>query len=149
MQPTANLLEQLGKKLPAILDKRPVLLAYLYGSTASGLALPFSDLDIALYLAEPLSPRERLNLELAVEMALEDALGLGNADVRAINDAPLSVRGAVVQEGILLYCRDEEQRVDFESLTLKLYLDFEPVARMFRELFFERLRERGLNYGQS
>jgi hypothetical protein len=87
-------------------------------------------------------------LELGVEMALEDALGLSNADVRAINDAPLAIRGTVVQEGVRLYCRDEEQRVDFESLTLKLYLDFEPTAKMFRELFIKRLGKEGLGHGQ-
>jgi predicted nucleotidyltransferase len=140
---------QLREKLPSILEDLPVLVAYLYGSAASGRTTPFSDVDIALYLSESLSPRNRLQLELRVEIALEDALGLTNADVRVINDAPLTVRGTIVQEGILLYCRDEERRVDLESLTLKLYLDFEPTATMFQELFFKRLREEGLGRGKS
>lgn len=144
-----TLLEQLRKSLPSILERWPVLMAYLYGSAAIGQTTPFSDVDIALYLAKPLRPRERLQLELGLEIALEDALGLSKADVRVINDAPLSVRGMVVQEGVLLYCRDEEERVDFESLTLKLYLDFEPAAAMFRQLFFERVREGKVGYGQS
>lgn len=139
---------QLREKLPSILEDLPVLVAYLYGSAASGRTTPFSDVDIALYLSESLSPRNRLQLELGVEIALEDVLGLTNADVRVINDAPLTVRGAIVQEGVLLYCRDEERRVDLESLTLKLYLDFEPTATMFQELFFKRLREEGLGRGK-
>jgi predicted nucleotidyltransferase len=149
MESRTTLVTQLREQLPPILEGLPVLMAYLYGSAASGRTTPFSDVDIALYLAEPLPPRARLQLELGVEIALEDALGLSNADVRIINDAPLPVRGTVVQEGILLYCRDDERRVDFESLTLKLYLDFEPVAAMFRELFFKRLREEGLGHGKS
>jgi predicted nucleotidyltransferase len=149
MENRPNLVKQLKEKLPPILDELPVLMAYLYGSAASGRTTPFSDVDIALYLSRPLPPRERLQLELGVEIALEDALGLSNADVRAINDAPLTMRGTVVQDGVLLYCRDEERRVDFESLTLKLYLDFEPAAKMFRERFFQRVREEGLGRGQS
>jgi predicted nucleotidyltransferase len=148
MENRPALVSQLKEKLPPILDDLPVLMAYLYGSAASGHTTPFSDVDIALYLSEPLPPRQRLELELGVEMALEDALGLSNADVRAINDAPLAIRGTVVQEGVRLYCRDEEQRVDFESLTLKLYLDFEPTAKMFRELFIKRLGKEGLGHGQ-
>ena len=146
---TQALISQLDASLSSILDGQPVLLAYLYGSVAVGQTTPFSDVDIALVLSEPLSPRERLDLELGVEIALEDMLGLPNADVRVINDAPLQVRGTVVQEGILLYCRDEEQRVDFESYTLKLYLDFEPVAEMFRKLFIERVCTEGLGHGKS
>jgi predicted nucleotidyltransferase len=144
-----TLISQLKEELTPILDGLPVSMAYLYGSAASGQTTPFSDVDIALYLTEPLPPRERLGLELGVEIALEDALGIANADVRVINDAPLMVRGTVVQEGALLYCSDDEGRVDFESLTLKLYLDFEPAAEMFREIFFKRLREEGLGRGKS
>jgi hypothetical protein len=143
------LIDQLEMSLRPFLDERPVLLAYLYGSTAIGQTTPFSDVDIALLLSEPLPPRERLDLELSVEIALEDTLGLPNADARVINDAPLQIRGAVVQEGVLLYCRDEAQRVDFESYTRKLYLDFKPVAEMFRQLFVERVLKEGLGYGKS
>jgi predicted nucleotidyltransferase len=149
MENGAALVSQLKENLPPILDDLPVLMAYLYGSAVSSHTTPFSDVDIALYLSEPLPPRQCLELELGVEIALEDALGLSNADGRVINDAPLQMRGTVVQEGIRLYCRDEERRVDFESLTLKLHLDFEPVAKMFRELFVKRLREEGLGRGKG
>jgi len=149
MEHKLTLVDQLKTALQPILDERPVLMAYLYGSMAAGRTTPFSDVDIALYLSESLSPRRRLELELGVEMALEDRLGLSNADVRVINDAPLQVRGTVVQEGVLLYCRDEERRVDFETFNRKLYLDFKPTAEEFRQLFFERMREKGLGYGQS
>jgi len=141
MEQRAILVNRLREALPSILDGQPVLIAYLYGSTASGYTTPFSDVDIALYLSEPLPPRERLNLELDVEIALEDAISLSNADVRVINDAPLSVRGTVVKEGVLLYCRDEERRVDFESLTLKLDFDFQPASKMFQAIFIRRLRK--------
>lgn len=149
MAHATDLIPRLQQVLPAILDERPVLLAYLYGSVSSGLAMPFSDVDIALYLSESLEPRQRLHLELDVEIALEDRLGLPNADVRVINDAPLMVRGTVVQEGRLLYSRDEESRIEFEMWTRKLYLDYKPTADMFRRLFFERLREQGFSYGRS
>jgi predicted nucleotidyltransferase len=101
MKDPATLISQLEEKLPTILDGLPVLIAYLYGSAASGRTTPFSDVDITLCLSDPLPPRERLRLELGVEIALEDTLGLPNADVRVINDAPLVVINPQKLAGIL------------------------------------------------
>ncbi len=60
--------------LPAILEGRPVMLAYLYGSVAEGYALPDSDVDIALVLTPDhgLSAYERMRLELAIAADVED-----------------------------------------------------------------------------
>lgn len=51
---------------------------------------------------------------LRVQLALYHRCGILEADVRVIDDAPIILRGRVVTEGILLYSRDEETRVDFE-----------------------------------
>jgi len=78
--------------LPDILKHRPVLLAYAYGSVAAGCLTPLSDVDIALVLAPDcrLDAYQRLMLlEIAVE--IERRCGIQNADVRSINDAPLSI----------------------------------------------------------
>jgi len=40
------MVEQLKQHLPAILQGRPVLLAYLYGSASTGYVHPFTDVDI-------------------------------------------------------------------------------------------------------
>jgi predicted nucleotidyltransferase len=79
------LVSQLKEKLPPILDDLPVLMAYLYGSAASGHTTPFSDVDIALYLSEPLPPRQRLELEL------------GDAIVHEILQTSLNDFGTFVQ----------------------------------------------------
>lgn len=142
-----KLVAKLRQILPEIFDT-PVTLAYLFGSHATGHALPISDTDVALVLCRknsdpPLSARDRLNLEFAVEAALEQQ-GIQKPDVRVIDDLPPMFRGQVAIYGIRLYARDEVARVEFETRTWKEYLDYEPVARRFREELFENIRKEGL-----
>lgn len=148
MAANEDLITHLRQILPDILHDTPVTLAYLYGSQATNQALPESDVDIALVLCHPtdspvLLPKERMQLEFTVEGSLEQH-GILHPDVRIIDDLPLSFRGQVATQGVRLYSRDEVARVEFETRTWKEYLDFEPVARMMRQAFFDDVRERGL-----
>lgn len=54
-------------------SKHPVLFAYLYGSYATGIVHPFSDLDIGIYI-ERLPESEHLELELSLSLELDNAL---------------------------------------------------------------------------
>ena len=54
----SQIIQALKVHLPDILQGRPVLLAYAYGSVAADTMTPFSDVDIALVLSdESLPPR--------------------------------------------------------------------------------------------
>jgi predicted nucleotidyltransferase len=140
-----DLVNQLEIALQSILPDYPVLLAYLFGSTASGRTTPLSDVDVALIAGEELDPYRQLKLELRIETALAEQGHVRNADVRIINRAPLTIRGQVACRGILLYCADEEARVEFETSTRDEYFDYMPIARQLRDAFFAEVRERGLN----
>jgi predicted nucleotidyltransferase len=150
MAANQNLIAYLRRILPGMLDDTPVTLAYLYGSAATGQSLPTSDLDIALVLCRKkddpeMQPEERVQLEFAIEGALEQQDVL-KPDVRVIDDMPLTFRGWVATRGIRLYSRDEVARVEFETRTWKEYLDFEPVARLMRQAFFDDVRTHGLRH---
>ncbi len=143
-----GIIDNLKEKLPSILEERPVILAYLYGSTAVGNPTPLSDVDIALVTKEKISPLERFDLEMSLECELIDKLGISNPDVRIVNDTPIIFRGRVVTEGILLYSRDEDKRVDFEVATRMRYFDFKPVYDRMMDEFMKRLKEEGLFFGK-
>lgn len=64
----------------------------------------------------------------------------GDFDVRIINEAPLSVKGTVLETGKLLYCADEVFCVRFESRTRNLYFDFLPVLRFHTRAYLARQR---------
>ena len=146
-----EVLSRLGEEIPGILIGRPVMLAYLFGSVADGIALPSSDVDIALVL-EPgckLAPYDRMKMEFDIAAEVEKKCKVNEADVRSIDCAPLAVKGTILTEGILLYSRDEEFRVEYETYTRKMYWDFQPVAGMMREAIFRQLKEEGLTGGKA
>lgn len=132
-----------------VLAKFPVEIAYLHGSVARGCPLPTSDVDVAVLLTELPPPYDRLRLEFDIQAALEDACGLSNLDVRAINKAPLMVQGHIIQEGVLLYNRDKDRRVAFEVLTRKKFFDYRPTAERMEQAFLDDVRRKGLSRGQT
>ncbi len=126
----------------ALAPRQEIVLAYLYGSVARGRPMPWSDVDVALVLDPPLAPADRLAFELEVELALASASGLHQVEVRVVNDAPILVQGAVVTEGLLVYARDDERRIAYETATRSRYFDFLPDARTMASIFMAALRER-------
>jgi predicted nucleotidyltransferase len=145
----AEIISRLKAHAPEILAHFPVDMAYLHGSVAHGRPLPSSDVDIALVLTELPPPYERLTLEFKIQAALEDACDLTNLDVRTINEAPLMVKGSIIQEGLLLYSRDKDRRLAFEILTRKKYFDYQPTAARMQQAFLSYIRRKGLSGGQS
>jgi uncharacterized protein YutE (UPF0331/DUF86 family)/predicted nucleotidyltransferase len=131
-----TLVKRLGDVLPQILAARPIALAYLYGSAAEDLTTSLSDVDIALVAAQSTNPGEMLEIELGVQNELMDRAGIRNADVRLVNEASLLFCGQVVSRGILLYSRDDHFRVEFETRTRRLYLDFKPIEEQVLEHLF-------------
>ena len=90
---------------PKILSQHPVLFAYLYGSYASKIVHPFSDIDIGVYTKE-MSIRAILDLELSLSLIFDEKLDAhGKSEIRIINDFPLSVKGKIITDGILIYSK--------------------------------------------
>jgi predicted nucleotidyltransferase len=142
------IIDRLKAGLAPALTRFPVEMVYLHGSMARGHPLPDSDVDLAIVLQEPLPPPyEQLKLELDVQAAIEDACGLTNVDVRAINTAPITVQGNVLQEGLRLYARDLTQCATFESLVRRMYFDYRPRAEAMQAAMLRHMREKGLRYG--
>ena len=140
--------EKLKAHLGATLAQFPVALVYLHGSVARGCPLPTSDVDLALVLNEPLpKAAARLKLEFQIQAAVEAACGLKNVDARAINHAPVLAQGEILREGMCLYARDPAQRAEFESLILRKYFDYRPIAQHMQRAFLDQVRRRGLRHG--
>lgn len=99
---------------------------YLYGSQATGTALPISDIDLALVLSADARPDDPLFAErIAVRVA--EALGTSlEIDAHTVDALPLAVLGRIVTTGVLLFERDPSRRVEFETSTRRLYFDFLP-----------------------
>ncbi len=101
-------------------DKKSILFAYLHGSF---LEESFRDVDLAIYIQTTLNKKEALQLELKLERELEEDIKLPT-DVRILNYSPLSFRYNVFKDGKLILTRNEDLRSEFESLSIREYLDF-------------------------
>lgn len=122
---------------PDILRGYPVLFAYLYGSYAAGIVHPFSDLDIAVFI-EGLPKKDHLELELSLSLEIDTIMRGGVAsEVRVINNLPLIVTGKIITEGLLIYSKNEADRVDFETSVRSAYFDFLPVIRKFQRIYVD------------
>ncbi len=62
-----------------------VVFALIFGSRAKGTSRPDSDWDVAVYLADHLTSKQRFDIRLTLLAALED---LGSIDLVVLNDAP-------------------------------------------------------------
>ena len=128
---TENVIQKLKYESAEVFAGYPVLFVYAYGSCATGTAHPFSDLDVGVYI-EPKAVERALDIELDIALALDKFLGHRiETDVRCLNILPLNFVGQILTEGILLYSRDENSRINFEVRMRKKYFDFAPVIQNF------------------
>ena len=123
--------------LTAALDRPEVVAAYLIGSQARGTAGPLSDIDVAILHVRGLTPRERLDLRLALMASAGKALGTEEIDIVPLNDAPPLLRHRALRDGILLLDHNPKERIAFQVKTLNDYVDTEPL----RQLTARRLRK--------
>lgn len=122
------LVDRLRAAAAAGLPDRPVLFAYLFGSRARGGARTDSDTDVAVLGAAGLTREDRLRLALELPDVFERAAGT-EVDVVVLDDAPLPLRGRIVQQRVMLYSSDEPLRVRWESLTMRMFHDEQVQAR--------------------
>lgn len=127
-------------KIACILEgDTDVRLAYLFGSQATRLAYPLSDIDIAVYLKD--SDR-RLCLQKEEELAKELVISLGTdkIDLVILNVAGVELEYKVITTGRLLFSRDEAERIEYEEGVLLRYLDIKPYLDEYDRLLFERIK---------
>lgn len=126
-----------------IAENLPISIAYFYGSFLDETFNKNSDVDIALVFKEPPDKLRLFKMEMKITDLLDRKFKIP-FDVRTINDAPLKVKGEIITHGELIYCTDEEFRVDFETHYRSRYFDFLPTLRAMREVYLESVKTGGL-----
>ncbi len=138
------LVQRLRAAAERLFPRGPLLAAYGYGSRVSGRPRPASDVDVGYYLkgyrAGQLLP---IREELQLASALSDAVEL-DVDLRNLADAPLELRGRVLEEGVRVYSGDDVARVELERDLLARYHDYKDVFQRMHEVRLRALAARGI-----
>ncbi|MEA2055056.1 MAG: nucleotidyltransferase domain-containing protein [Candidatus Thermoplasmatota archaeon] len=100
-----------------------ILFAYLYGSVAREENYKGSDVDIAIFVKEDFTPCGFYEVNIAEEI---ERTGLKNVEVVILNGKSLRFLNQVLRYGKLIFSRDEQARVSFETKVTKRYIDFKP-----------------------
>jgi len=132
------------KKVVEFLSKQEcVKLAYLFGSVAEGREGKLSDVDLAVFLDESMSKKERFNLQLKLISELTSILKTDKVDLVIMNDAPLLLNYNIIKHGKILK-EDIETKVRIESGILSDYLDMKYYMDRHTNLAIKRIAKRGL-----
>jgi hypothetical protein len=62
-------------------------------------------------------------------------MGVPEVDLLILEEAPLELRGRIIQEGVPLYAADPAERVEYQVRTLSNYLDFLPTLHQHRRRY--------------
>ena len=138
------LLETLKAAVQKPFSERAFLAAYVFGSRVSGRPRPDSDLDVGYYLAGYLRGESLpLKEEMLLASRLSEAVGV-EVDLRNLADAPLELKGRVLEEGTRIFSGNDVDRVGLERDLLARYHDYKDVFRQRHELRLKRIAEHGL-----
>jgi len=96
---------------------------YLFGSYARKEENNLSDVDIAFYLEEG---DNKEDIEVQLYDKISSHLRTDEITFICLNEAPVFVSHRVIEEGVILYEKDELERTNFIENTVKKYLDFLP-----------------------
>jgi predicted nucleotidyltransferase len=142
-------LEAIIPQLKGFFARQPeVVLAYLYGSYATGRVWARSDLDIGVLFDDKIDHRQQWRLPLHYGTLLSSQLKLGvEIDVRELNGVPVDFAFQVIQPHRCIYARTPADRLAFEASVLIAYLDFKPVRDMYRRYMITQLRKGNTLYG--
>jgi predicted nucleotidyltransferase len=122
----ANIENLLSEALAYLKSRSDIDFAYLFGSFGKGKPLPLSDVDIAIYLKEPVDVQEKRMEILGV---LVDLLKTDEIDLVILNRAPLTLRKKVLDSKKVIVDNNPFLRHQYESLTMREYFDFSVVEK--------------------
>lgn len=124
-----------------------IVVAYLFGSQATGQARPDSDIDIAVLLESGWQPGQYLDARLRLMNELASLIDK-KVDVVILNQASPLLKHHVLLQKQLLFERDLSQRVEFEVTAGKIYADLKPMYEFFWQSLVQRINNRDQQRGQ-
>jgi len=139
IRPIENYLPQ----LKSVFEKHGVVLAFLYGSQATGRAGALSDVDIAVLFPREVESDERFQRVLRLMSDLASLFKRDDVNVLDLDEGTPLLNNNVRVQGRVIFCADERTRIGFMIRALQQYEDTEPMRREQNYYLREKIK-RGL-----
>ena len=126
------------KIVDSLSEEKDILFTYLFGSAIRGGFNKESDLDIAVYFNDRMTPDEQFQKRLHLIEHLQNRTG---KNVEVINLSEINsifFKFVIIKEGKVILEKDHSRRVDFELKTMNDYYDFQPFLREYNRSYIER-----------
>ena len=124
-------LKEIFKDYPYIVS------AYLFGSQASGVFGPMSDVDIAILLNDNAPKgRELMHKQDYLSYRISKALGVKDVDMVVLNNQGSIFQHNVIRTGKLIYDAAPLLRIKFIMRVISTFCDFEPTLRLVEKFHF-------------
>ena len=142
--------QEIKKTLSAFFQNRDeVLVAYLFGSVAEDKQNKLSDLDIAVLVETDKLDKldeQPFGYQVSAMTDLISLLKTNDVDLVILNYATPLLSHEVIKYGEVIFCRDEEMRIQFEVRTLQQYIDTKPLRDIQHEYLVRRIKSGTLTY---
>lgn len=118
--------------------EKPIMAAYLFGSTAKGNATEKSDIDLGIILKDDFDLLANYDYKLRLMGELKELIGK-TVDIVFIKRADPILQYEIRKHGKLIFERDRRQRIAYEVLARKKYFDFLPMHKSYMAGMLKRL----------
>ena len=117
---------RIAEKLKSAFKPFPVSFAYLGGSVAEGTANPMSDIDIFVSIPtyEEYKPIELFSILADIDNEISKRLKTNKVDLKILEKTSVIIQFQVFKKGLLLYEKNELERLDYLENLLNFYYDY-------------------------
>ena len=131
--------KRLAERIAGVLrPHKEIVVSYLYGSAAKGYEGKRSDVDVGLLLRRDFEAGALYQSRIAGE--IKERCGFDQEiDVRILNEGSYRFLHQVIKEGVVILCRDEGEKIEFETSVTDRYIDFKPFYEQYDRTRRERM----------
>lgn len=118
--------------------QKDLVFAYIFGSYGLGEPGPMSDVDVAVYLKNSKDYFER---KIELNLLITETLRTDEVDIAILNEAPIEFAFNILKTSTLLFSKNEDLRVNYETKIMKFYQDFEYCRKRMIRDYMKKAKE--------
>lgn len=131
--------KEVKEKIGEIVSRfEDVDVAYVFGSFLD--RDRFNDIDVAIVISREMNPYRRFKFAMEIARELEREIKPRfEFDVKILNYSPVEFQHEIIKKGRVVFIRDENRRIEYESKLISTYLDVKDMYEFLDKKFLARV----------